>query len=145
MRNSSIFRNIFLTFFTFALCLVVMTGCGYKPSSYYAKKEISGKVYVDLHVNLEDPKNSVLIKDAMNKLLITRLGSKLVKRNVFLRNFLVGFLPKNSTIGAKLSRYLTIRHGADEFKVTSLEMMKDVDLAIKQHAKNVSVIFLEQK
>ena len=78
MRNSSIFRNIFLTFFTLAFSLILLTGCGYKPSSYYAKKEISGKVYVDLHVNLEDPKNSVLIKNALNELLINKLESELV-------------------------------------------------------------------
>jgi len=46
------------------------------------KKEIKENVYVDLYVNVEDPKNSVLIKDAMNKILITRLGSKLVKNKI---------------------------------------------------------------
>ncbi len=58
--------------------LLIFTGCGYKPSVYYAKKEITGSVYVDLDVNIEDPKNSVLVKDAMNELLVHKLGSKLV-------------------------------------------------------------------
>lgn len=56
----------------------VLTGCGYKPSSYYAKQEIGERVYVDLKVNIEDPKNSVLIKDALNELLVNKLDSKLV-------------------------------------------------------------------
>ncbi len=58
--------------------LLILTGCGYKPTVHYAKKEITGSVYVDLDVNIEDPKNSVLVKDAMNELLVHKLGSKLV-------------------------------------------------------------------
>ncbi len=61
------------------LFILSFTACGYKATSFYAKKGVGQNVYVDLNVNVEDPKNSVLIKDAMNKLLITRLGSKLVK------------------------------------------------------------------
>lgn len=64
------------------LFVLALSSCSYKPSSHYAKKQIKERVYVDLYVNIEDPKNSVLIKDAMNKLLITRLGSSLVKRKI---------------------------------------------------------------
>lgn len=60
------------------MALFILTGCGYKPTSYYAKQEINGKVYVNLEVNLNDPKNSVLIKDALNELLVNKLDSKLV-------------------------------------------------------------------
>lgn len=63
-------------FFTVSFSIVA---CGYKPSSYYAKKEMEGNVFVKLGVSLEDPKNSVLVKDAMNKVLIQKLGSRLVK------------------------------------------------------------------
>ena len=62
------------------LVLFLFTACGYKPSSTYAKKEIYGNVFVDLNVNIEDPKNSVLIKDSMIELLVHRLGSKLVNK-----------------------------------------------------------------
>jgi hypothetical protein len=59
---------------------LIFTACGYKPGSTYAKKEIKGKVFVDLRVNIEDPKNSVLIKDAMNELLVHKLDAKLVNK-----------------------------------------------------------------
>ena len=52
--------------------------CGYKPSSYYAKKEMEGNVFVKLNVSLEDPKNAVLVKDAINKILIQKLDSRMV-------------------------------------------------------------------
>lgn len=57
---------------------VLLTACGYRPSAYYAKKEMDGNVFVRLDVRLEDPKNSVLVKDAMNKILIQRLDSRMV-------------------------------------------------------------------
>lgn len=57
---------------------LLLTACGYRPSAYYAKKEMDGNVFVKLNVRLEDPKNSVLVKDAMNKILIQRLDSRIV-------------------------------------------------------------------
>lgn len=60
------------------LSLIMMSGCGYRPSSYYVKKELSGKIFVDLEVSLQDPRNSVLIKDIMNELIVHRLDSQIV-------------------------------------------------------------------
>ncbi len=58
--------------------IFIISGCGYKPATYYTKKELKGKVFVNLKINLEDPRNVVLIKDAMNEILVHRLGSKIV-------------------------------------------------------------------
>lgn len=58
--------------------LIFLSACGYKPSSTYAKNEIYGKVFVELIINLEDPRNTVLVKDALHEILVHRLGSKLV-------------------------------------------------------------------
>ena len=60
------------------LIVFLFTACGYKPSSHYAKKEIEGSIYVNLDINLEDPRNAVIIKDAMHELIVHRLDSKLV-------------------------------------------------------------------
>ena len=77
MKSINLFKKVFLILF-----VSLFLSCSYKPSAYYAKKEFSNNIYVDLDINLEDPKNSVLIKDAMNKLIISRLDSKLVKRKI---------------------------------------------------------------
>jgi hypothetical protein len=61
-----------------ALLIFIVAGCGYKPSSHYAKERIKGNVFVDIDVSIEDPKNSVIIKDAMSEMLISRFGTKLV-------------------------------------------------------------------
>ena len=72
-----IFKKMLFVIFTVSFALSI-TACGYKPSSYYAKKEIEGNVFVNININLEDPKNSVLVKDAIIKLLIQKLDSRLV-------------------------------------------------------------------
>lgn len=72
-----IFKKMLFVIFTFAISFSIIS-CGYKPSSYYAKKEMEGNVFVKLNVSLVDPKNSVLVKDAISKLLIQKLDSNLV-------------------------------------------------------------------
>ncbi|MFA7083341.1 MAG: LPS assembly lipoprotein LptE [Arcobacteraceae bacterium] len=58
--------------------LLLFAGCGYKPTSHYAKEKIKGNVFVDMFISIEDPKNSVIIKDAMSEILVSRFGAKLV-------------------------------------------------------------------
>jgi len=59
---------------------VVLTACGYKPSSQYTKKIIGERVYTHVEVSLSDPENAVLIKDALNKALYTRLKSRATRK-----------------------------------------------------------------
>ena len=63
----------------FAIIAFLFIGCsGYKPSSYYTKQEISDKVFVHLDINIDNASNSVLIKDAMNEMVVSRFHSSLV-------------------------------------------------------------------
>lgn len=72
-----IFKKMQFTIFILSITFL-LTACGYKPSSYYAKEEVKGNVFVKIDVNLEDPKNSVIIKDSITKILIQKLDSKIV-------------------------------------------------------------------
>lgn len=69
----------FFKLLTFSiLSLVLFASCGYKPTIHYAQKELQKDVFVDLQVSLTDPKNTVFIKDTVTKILIQRLGSRMV-------------------------------------------------------------------
>lgn len=70
MKSSLIFFHLVL--------VLLFTACGYKPSSQYAKEQLKGKIFVNLIINLKDPRNAVLIKDAMNELIVHRLDSRIV-------------------------------------------------------------------
>lgn len=78
MKSTNNIKKVLFVLFTLSICFFTISGCGYKPTTHYAKKELSGKVFVKLLIDLKDPRNSVLIKDAMNQLLIQKLDSKLV-------------------------------------------------------------------
>ena len=73
----NILKKVLLVLFTLTISFSFF-GCNYKPSTQYAKEEISGNVFVRVSINLEDPKNSVLVKDAINQVLIQKLDTQLV-------------------------------------------------------------------
>jgi hypothetical protein len=56
------------------------TACGYKPTAFYAKQELKKDVFVDLKVRVEDPQNSVLVKDSVTKILMQKIGSNMVDK-----------------------------------------------------------------
>jgi hypothetical protein len=58
--------------------LLLFIGCGYKPTSYYAKSSIVGAVYVDLKVDIDNSENSVFVKDAMNEMILNQFDVVLV-------------------------------------------------------------------
>lgn len=62
------------------LIMLLLIACGYKPSSHFTAKSIGEKVYTEVEVSLSDPENAVLIKDALNRALYSRLKSLATKR-----------------------------------------------------------------
>ena len=75
----NIFKKVLFVLFLFILPFSFF-GCSYKPSSQYAKEEIQGNVFVKVSIDLEDPQNSVLIKDSVYKMLIQKLDVNLVEK-----------------------------------------------------------------
>ena len=59
------------------LISVLFLGCGYKPSSYYAKDAIVGNVFVSLTVDIENTQSSVYVKDAMNEMILNQFKARL--------------------------------------------------------------------
>lgn len=64
---------------TLALMLLLV-GCGYKPTSYYAREALGNKIYAEVSIRRQDPQNSVLIKDAVNEAIVSRFGAKLTTK-----------------------------------------------------------------
>ncbi|MEA3498887.1 MAG: LPS assembly lipoprotein LptE [Campylobacterota bacterium] len=56
------------------LIFSLFVGCGYKPATYYAKNEIVGKVFVESPIDIENSENSIIIKDAMNEMVINQFN-----------------------------------------------------------------------
>ncbi len=68
--------NIFLlTFITISL-----TSCGYKPSAKYARVVVGEKISTSVIISLQDPENTVLIKDALDGALLEVFNASLTSR-----------------------------------------------------------------
>ncbi|MCI5786410.1 LPS assembly lipoprotein LptE [Helicobacter trogontum] len=76
VKSLILFYRIFFIFF-----IICMSGCGYKPMSYYANQALGEKVHVELIVNLENPEESVKIKDMVNEAIVSRFHSRVVNRS----------------------------------------------------------------
>ena len=62
--------------------ILLLGGCGYKPIARYAKEVLGHKIYAEVTISRQDPRNSVLIKDAVNEAVVSRFGGKLTSREL---------------------------------------------------------------
>lgn len=60
--------------------LVMISGCGYAPAAHYAKSVIGESVSTEVVISMEDPQNTVIIKDAIDTAVITKFRSALVAK-----------------------------------------------------------------
>jgi len=67
--------------FSLFTILFMMTGCGYSPASHYAKNVVGESVSTEVVISMEDPKNTVIIKDAVDTAVITKFRTALVGKS----------------------------------------------------------------
>lgn len=60
--------------------ILIFVGCGYKPSSYYTKRVLGQNIYAQVKISRTDPRNSVIIKDAINEAILTRFLGRLTTK-----------------------------------------------------------------
>jgi hypothetical protein len=63
------------------VALLMVGGCGYKPSTHYIQKIFSGSVYADVIVSRAEPENAVYVKDALHQMIIARFGGKIAPKS----------------------------------------------------------------
>lgn len=61
--------------------LILFAGCGYQPASHYAKSVVGESVSTEVVISMEDPQNTVIIKDAVAMAVITKFRTSLVPKN----------------------------------------------------------------
>lgn len=66
-----------LTLFT---VLLILSGCGYRPSSHYTKHTLGNSIYTEINIPIEDPESSVLIIDAINEAVVSKFKSSLASK-----------------------------------------------------------------
>ena len=73
-------RTVLTLFIIHFSLFIFLTGCGYKPSSHYAKQVMGETVSTEVLISMEDPENTVIIKDAIDSAVIMRFKSSLRDR-----------------------------------------------------------------
>jgi len=62
------------------MTMVMISACGYKPSSHVIKQMFSDTVYVEVVVDRVEPENAPFIKDELNRMVYTRFKGRVVPK-----------------------------------------------------------------
>lgn len=92
--------------------LVFLAGCGYQPASHYTKNVLGESVSTEVVISMEDPQNTVIIKDAIDTAVITKFRASLVsksesKTHLKIAIGSVGFTPLRYDINGYVVTYRT--------------------------------------
>ncbi len=64
------------------MAVMVFTGCGYVSAAHYAKSVVGESVSTEVLISMEDPQNTVIIKDAVDTAVITKFRTTLTSKNL---------------------------------------------------------------
>lgn len=67
-------------FFLLFLVFIVMSGCGYKSSAKFSREVMGEKISTSVIISSEDPQNTVIIKDAVDRAVIEVFQASLVSK-----------------------------------------------------------------
>jgi len=62
------------------IALLMLSACGYKPSSHLIQNVFSDSMYVEVVIDRVEPENAPYIKDEMNRLVYTRFRGHIVPK-----------------------------------------------------------------
>lgn len=72
-----------------ALILVfIFNACGYKPTSSYTSKALSSNVFIEVPIDIDNARNSVLIKDALIELIVNKFKLKITTNKLLASSFI---------------------------------------------------------
>jgi hypothetical protein len=69
------------------LVAMLLTACGYKPSSQVIKNTFEDTVYVEVIVDRAEPENAPFVKDEMNRLIYTRFKGRVTSKEDIVQIF----------------------------------------------------------
>jgi len=107
------------------LFVVEFSGCGYKPSSTYSRAVVGDKISTSVIISAQDPENTVLIKDAVDRAIIEIFRASLVDAK---------YADTHLTFSISEPRYTPIQYNQDGFVVG---YRATITLAIVRESKNM--------
>lgn len=77
VHSAKAIKSFIFTLVLNALLLMLFSGCGYQPSSKQARKVMGDTVSTKVIISMEDPENTVVLKDALDEAIIRRFQTNL--------------------------------------------------------------------
>lgn len=126
--------------------MLVMVGCGYKPSVKYVKKVLGNKIYAEVTISRRDPKNAVYIQDAINEAIVTRFGGRIASKEsadthikAFMKDLSFASIAYNengyvTSQKAKLTLYITYSKNEFGAKKRSMTVTGEYDFEKDPHS-----------
>jgi hypothetical protein len=66
---------------TFTFLLFLFIGCGYKPTTTYTTPLLGNKIDTDVKIEIENPTDSIYLRDALNESVVNNYDAKLNDKN----------------------------------------------------------------
>ncbi len=115
MRNSSLLTphsSLKLSFLISSVAsLVLISGCGYRPASQYARHILPDPVYVDVRLSGVEPQNGVYLKEEIMKVLRTHFQERVVSdkgrsvSQITVPNYTISYSPLTYDTDGYVTRY----------------------------------------
>jgi len=81
--------RFFLLLLGVSLPLLMLGGCGYRPTSHVVKPVMQESISTHVVISMEDPDNTVLLKDALNEAVVNRFRTRLTDRKHAVTHLLI--------------------------------------------------------
>lgn len=65
----------------FIIAVMMFAGCGYTSAAHYAQSVVGSSVSTEVLISMEDPQNTVIIKDAVDTAVITKFRTSLTSKS----------------------------------------------------------------
>lgn len=94
------------------IAVMMFTGCGYVSAAHYAQSVVGESVSTEVLISMEDPQNTVIIKDAVDTAVITKFRTTLTSKSASqthlkIRILSVGFSPLRYDTNGYVTTYRT--------------------------------------
>lgn len=117
------------------IAVMMFTGCGYVSAAHYAQSVVGESVSTEVLISMEDPQNTVIIKDAVDTAVITKFRTTLTSKSASQTHLKI----KISSVGFSPLRYDT--NGYVTTYRTTVSMHIDRTTQEKLHGYNVSGMY----
>ena len=119
-------------FILLTMVVLLLSACGYKPSSKYAREILGRKISTDVVISAQDPENTVVIKDAVDAALVEIFHTSLTT---------LKYADTHLTIELDPPSYTPIQYNADGFVIA---YRATIVLRITRESKNIKKHYVSQ-